>query len=121
MSSFIVICLHHVVSMLTYYYISPRMFGILKVLAHDDFSGAFNPTARDPPILRKLIAARELNIPLCNIVPVPFHKHEWEVNLATTNFAIAFEFALEELLNSLFRGMCETFHLLISLDFVVKE
>ena len=120
MSSFIVICLHHVVSMLTYYYISPRMFGILKVLAHDDFSGAFNPTARDPPILRKLIAARELNIPLCNIVPVPFHKHEWEVNLAT-NFAIAFEFALEELLNSLFRGMCETFHLLISLDFVVKE
>lgn len=73
-----------------------------RVLEHNDFSGAFNPTTRDPPILRKLIAARELNIPVWNVMPIPFHKHEWEMDLAD-NFAVAFEFAMEELLRSTFR------------------
>jgi len=73
-----------------------------RVLQHNDFSGPFNPTTRDPPILRKLIAARELNIPFWDVMPIPFHKHEWEMDLAN-NFAVAFEFAMEELLRSLFQ------------------
>ena len=75
-----------------------------RVLEHNDFSGAFNPTTRDPPILRKLIAARELNHSAWDVLPVPFHKHEWEIDLAN-NFAVAFEFAMEEMFRSLFRGM----------------
>ena len=75
-----------------------------RVLQHNDYSGAFNPTARDPPILRKLIAARELNIPVWDVLPIPFYKHDWEVDLAL-NFAVAFEFAIGELLGTLFRGM----------------
>lgn len=75
-----------------------------RVLEHNDFSGAFNPTARDPPILRKFIAARELNISAWDVLPVPFQKHEWEVELAN-NFAVAFEFAMAELLRSTFGGM----------------
>lgn len=74
-----------------------------RVLERNDYSGTFNPTARDPPILRKLIAARELNIPAWNVMPIPFYKHEWEVTLAN-NFAAAFQFAVGELLRSLFRG-----------------
>lgn len=73
-----------------------------RVLEHNDFSGAYNPTTRDPPILRKLIAARELNISAWNVLPVPFHKHEWEIDLAN-NFAVAFEFAMAELLRTLFQ------------------
>ena len=65
--------------------------------------GTYNPTARDPPIFRKLIAARELNIPICDVVPIPFVKHEWELDLVN-NFAVAFEFAIAELVRSLFRG-----------------
>lgn len=75
-----------------------------RVLEHNDYSGAFNPTTRDPPILRKLIAARELNQSVWDVLPIPFYKHEWEAKLAS-NFAIAFEFALAELLRSLFRGI----------------
>lgn len=74
-----------------------------RVLERNDYSGTFNPTARDPPILRKLIAARELNIPAWNVMPIPVYKHEWEVTLAN-NFAAAFQFAVGELLRSLFRG-----------------
>jgi hypothetical protein len=74
-----------------------------RVLQHNDYSGAFNPTARDPPILRKLIAARELNISAWDVLPIPFYKHDWEVELAT-GFAVAFEFAVGELLGTLFRG-----------------
>eukprot|EP00984_Skeletonema_dohrnii_P034351 scaffold33535_cov134-Skeletonema_dohrnii-CCMP3373.AAC.1 len=73
-----------------------------RVLQHNDYSGAFNPTARDPPILRKLIAARELNISAWDVLPIPFYKHEWESDLAT-GFAVAFEFAVGELLGTLFR------------------
>ena len=62
-----------------------------RVLEHNDYSGSFNPTTRDPPILRKLIAARELNIPVWTF---PFYKRQWESELAT-NFAVAFEFAVE--------------------------
>lgn len=76
-----------------------------RVLQHNDFSGAFNPTARDPPILRKLIAARELNISAWDVLPIPFYKHDWEIQLAL-NFAVAFEFAIGELLGTVFRGMC---------------
>lgn len=75
-----------------------------RVLQHNDYSGAFNPTARDPPILRKLIAARELNISAWDVLPVPFYKHDWEVDLAA-GFAVAFEFAVGELFGTLFRGM----------------
>ena len=74
-----------------------------RVLEHNDYSGAYNPTARDPPAFRKLIAARELNIPVLDVLPIPFYKHEWEINLAN-NFAVAFEFAMEELWRSVFRG-----------------
>jgi hypothetical protein len=74
-----------------------------RVLERNDYSGTFNPTAGDPPILRKLIAAQELNIPVWNVIPIPFYKHEWEVTLAN-NFAVAFQFAVGELLSSLFRG-----------------
>jgi len=73
-----------------------------RVLERNDYSGAFNPTTRDPPILRKLIAARELNIPAWDVMPIPFYKHEWEADLSN-NFAVAFEFAMEELLRTLFR------------------
>lgn len=73
-----------------------------RVLERNDFPGAFNPTTRDPPILRKLIAARELNISVLDVLPIPFYKHPWEVRLAT-NFAVAFEFAMAELLRSLFQ------------------
>eukprot|EP00985_Skeletonema_marinoi_P033321 scaffold41018_cov146-Skeletonema_marinoi.AAC.4 len=73
-----------------------------RVLQHNDYSGAFNPTARDPPILRKLIAARELNISAWDVLPIPFYKHDWESDLAT-GFAVAFEFAVGELLGTLFR------------------
>lgn len=76
-----------------------------RVLQHNDFSGAFNPTARDPPILRKLIAARELNISAWDVLPIPFYKHDWEIQLAL-NFAVAFEFAIGELLGTVFQGMC---------------
>jgi len=76
-----------------------------RILQHNDYSGAFNPTARDPPILRKLIAARELNISAWEVLPIPFYKHDWESDLAT-GFAIAFEFAVGELLGTLFRGTC---------------
>ena len=74
-----------------------------RVLEHDDYSGEFNPTTRDPPILRKLVTARELNISGFDVLPIPFYKHEWEVELAT-NFVVAFEFALEGLLRHTFRG-----------------
>lgn len=76
-----------------------------RILQHNDYSGAFNPTARDPSILRKFIAARELNISAWDVLPIPFYKHEWESDLAT-GFAIAFEFAVGELLGTLFRGKC---------------
>ncbi|KAL7539270.1 hypothetical protein ACHAWF_006360 [Thalassiosira exigua] len=86
-----------------------------RILERNDYSGAFNPTARDPPILRKLIAARELNIPVCNVLPIPFYKHEWEVDLAN-GFAVAFEFAMIELLRSIFRVRVEHQDGIISLD-----
>jgi len=73
-----------------------------RVLQHNEYSGAFNPTNRDPPIIRKLIAARELNISAWDVMPIPFYKHEWETEL-TTNFAVAFEFAMAELLRTVFR------------------
>lgn len=38
------------------------------------------------------------------MLPIPFYKHDWEVDLAT-GFAVAFEFAVGELLGTLFRGM----------------
>ena len=67
--------------------------------------GTYNPTARDPPILRKLIAARELNVPLWDVVPIyPFQKYQWELDMVN-NMAVAFEFAIAELVRSLFRGM----------------
>ena len=74
-----------------------------RALERNHYSGTFNPTATDPPILRKLIAARELNIPIWNVMPVPFYRNEWEVTLAN-NFAVAFQFAAVELLRSSFRG-----------------
>ncbi len=74
-----------------------------RALERNDYSGTFNPTAGDPPILRKLIAARELNIPIWNVMPIPFYKNEWEITLAN-NFAVAFQFAAIELMRSLFRG-----------------
>lgn len=74
-----------------------------RILQHNDYSGAFNPTARDPPILRKLIAARELNISAWEVLPIPFYKHGWESDLEI-GFAVAFEFAVGELFGTLFRG-----------------
>ena len=77
-----------------------------RILQDNDYSGAFNPTARDPPILRKLIAARELNISAWEVLPIPFYKHGWESDLAI-GFAVAFEFAVGELFRTLFRGTFE--------------
>lgn len=75
-----------------------------RVLERNDLSGPFNPTARDPQFLRKIIAARELNIPIWDALPIPLHKNSWEVTLAD-NFAVAFAFAMEELFRSIFQGM----------------
>ncbi|KAL7538692.1 hypothetical protein ACHAXR_008728 [Thalassiosira sp. AJA248-18] len=86
-----------------------------RVLEHNDFSGAFNPTTRDPPILRKLIAARELNFSAWDVVPIPFYKHAWEAELAN-NFAVAFEFAMEELLRDTFRVPVKNEDGIVSID-----
>lgn len=86
-----------------------------RVLEHNDFSGTFNPTTRDPQILRKLIAARELNISAWDVIPVPFHKHEWEIDLAN-NFAVAFAFAMEELFRSIFQVLVKNEHGVVSID-----
>lgn len=75
-----------------------------RILERNDLSGSFNPTARDPKFLRKIIAARELNIPIWDALPIPLHRNDWEVTLAN-NFASAFTFAMEELFRSVFRGM----------------
>jgi hypothetical protein len=74
-----------------------------RVLECNDLSGPSNPTTRDPQFLRKIIAARELNIPIWDALPIPLHKNSWEVTLAD-NFAVAFSFAMEELFRSIFRG-----------------
>eukprot|EP01083_Nonionella_stella_P200250 733545_1 len=86
-----------------------------RILEHEDFSGQYNPTKIDPPILRKLIAARELNIPLSQIIPVPFHTHEWESDLAI-NMAVGFEFAIAELLQSLFKVPVKNDNGIVSID-----
>mmetsp|Transcript_20916 Transcript_20916/g.39561 ORF Transcript_20916/g.39561 Transcript_20916/m.39561 type:complete len:389 (+) Transcript_20916:77-1243(+) len=86
-----------------------------RVLAHNDYSGQFNPTTRDPYILRKLIAARELNVSAWNVLPIPFYRHEWECDLAN-GFAVGFGFAMEELWRSLFRVPVNNENGIISID-----
>mmetsp|Transcript_31935 Transcript_31935/g.68965 ORF Transcript_31935/g.68965 Transcript_31935/m.68965 type:complete len:437 (-) Transcript_31935:126-1436(-) len=86
-----------------------------RVLAHNDYSGQFNPTTRDPYILRKLIAARELNVSAWNVLPIPFYRHEWECDLAN-GFAVGFGFAVEELWRSLFRVPVKNENGIISID-----
>ena len=73
-----------------------------RVLEQIDFSGM--PNNCRARFVRKLIAARELNISFWEVLPFPFYTHEWENELAS-NFSMAFGLALQELLCSLFQGM----------------
>ena len=86
-----------------------------RVLQHNDYSGAYNPTARDPPILRKLIAARELNISAWDVLPIPFCYHDWEFDLVT-GFAVAFEFAVGELMGTLFQASVTNVDSVVTID-----
>jgi hypothetical protein len=88
-----------------------------RVLERNDLSGPFNPTARDPKFLRKIIAARELNIPIWDALPIPLHKNSWEVTLAD-NFAVAFSFATEELFRSILQGMMNDCSIISSILYV---
>jgi len=73
-----------------------------RLLDRDDYSGM--PNNFRARFLRRLIACRELNLHPVNAVPLPFgYAQEWEEELAG-NFSNAFELALEELLNGVFRG-----------------
>jgi len=73
-----------------------------RILDNDDLSGM--PNNFRARLVRRLVACRELNLAAYEAVPLPFGmKFTWERELAE-NFAIAFGFAIEELLMNVFGG-----------------
>jgi hypothetical protein len=71
-----------------------------RLLNNDDYSGM--PNNIRARFVRKLIAARELNLTFWNVLPIPlFGNQDWEEELAS-NFSVAFGLALSELLRTLF-------------------
>jgi hypothetical protein len=74
-----------------------------RLLHKDDYSGM--PNNVRARFVRKLIAARELNLSIWDVLPIPFYKHEWEEELAK-NFSVAFGLAISELGRTVFpKGM----------------
>ena len=73
-----------------------------RILDNDVLSGM--PNNFRARLVRRLVACREMNLSAFEAVPLPFGmKFTWERELAE-NFAIAFGFAVEELLMNVFGG-----------------
>jgi len=72
-----------------------------RLLNNDDYSGM--PNNIRARFVRKFIAAKELNLSLWDVLPIPFYKHEWEEELAR-NFSKAFCLAISELGRTVFPG-----------------
>eukprot|EP00985_Skeletonema_marinoi_P024384 scaffold16932_cov145-Skeletonema_marinoi.AAC.3 len=71
-----------------------------RLLQNDDYSGM--PNNFRARFVRRLIAAKELNLNFWNVLPLPFgYAQEWEEELAG-NFSVAFGLAMRELFETLF-------------------
>lgn len=72
-----------------------------RLLEYDDLSGM--PNNFRGRFVRRLVSCKELNLSPWDAIPIPFFARGWEEELAN-NFKSAFEYALEELLSSIYRG-----------------
>ena len=75
-----------------------------RLLEADDYSGM--PNNWRARYVRRLIAAKELNLSFWHVIPLPHlfgQQHEWEEELAN-NFSVAFGLAMKELMETLFGG-----------------
>lgn len=73
-----------------------------RLLENDDYSGM--PNNWRARYVRRLIAAKELNLSFWHVIPLPQlfgQQHEWEEELAS-NFSVAFSLAMKELMETLF-------------------
>ena len=78
-----------------------------RILDNDDYSGM--PNNFRARFVRRLIAARELNLGAFHAIPLPFGMaHEWEEELSG-NFSVAFGLAMRELIHTLFPGSSATY------------